>query len=229
MNQTKFLAVFILIIFGNVLMKLQFTPLYFDTLLYKILSIPIFMAFYFIFAIMSFFAAAYLKYIIYNIVAKLHGFDILTPMDEFLLYDTPANPINIASCFTFNRPVDQKPDDVALMLFKRMGDKNRVKVKIVKKYHRYFFQVLNKEEKERWQRTNCGIIDDIRTDQDALDFMAKAKQVPTKNDGDFMTHIYYIPYLNDNESAMIICGPHILLDGLTQFQSIFQCSDRPKT
>jgi len=69
-------------------------PLYFDSVKFKLLTLPIFLAIYLGFVIFSFFAAAFVKYIVYNIVAKIHGYDILTPMDEFYLYDLPANPMN---------------------------------------------------------------------------------------------------------------------------------------
>jgi len=116
---------------------------------------------------------------------------------------------------TINRPVDQKPEDVLHTIVKRIGDANRVKLKMVKRYHRYFFKVLNDDEKKKWMKSNCGVIDDIKTDQDALDFAIKLRAIQTKHDGDMPIHVYYAPYLNENEAAFIIMGPHIIQDGIT--------------
>ena len=93
-NQTKGLAIFYFMVFGFVANALSFTPLYYDSVKFRLLTLPIFLAFYSGFVIMSFLAAAMTKYIIYNVVAKVHGYGALTAMDEFYLYDLPVNPIN---------------------------------------------------------------------------------------------------------------------------------------
>jgi len=80
-------------IFGLVSNALSFTPLYYDSFKFRMLALPFFLIFYSGFVILSFLAAAFTKYMIYNIVAKINGYEILTPMDEFYLYDIPANPI----------------------------------------------------------------------------------------------------------------------------------------
>ena len=121
--------------------------------------------------------AAWVKYVVYCILAKIHGYSILTSMDEFYLYDMPANPINQASLFTMTRHINQKPEEVLETIINRIGDQNRVKLKIIKRYHRYFYQVLNGEEKKKWMRSNCGVIDDIKTDQEALDFAIKVRAI----------------------------------------------------
>jgi len=66
-------------------------------------------------------------------------------------------------------------------------------------------------------RSNCGVIDDIKTDQDLLNFAIKVRAIQTKNHGDMPTHFYYAPYLNENEAAFIAVGPHVLFDGITLF------------
>ena len=163
-KQTKGLAIFYFIIFGLVCNAFSITPLYYDSVKFRLLTLPIFLALYASFVVLSFLAAALTKHIIYCIVAKVHGYEVLTAMDEFYLYDMPVNPINMGSIFTFNRPIDQKPEEVLETIIKRIGDYHRVKVKIIKRYHRYFYQVLNEEEKKKWMRSNCGVIDDIKTD-----------------------------------------------------------------
>jgi len=43
----------------------------------------------------------------------------------------------------------------------------------------------------------------------------KWKLVKTKDPGDYPNDIFYIPYLNENEAAVIGMGPHFIYDGIS--------------
>jgi len=64
-------------------------------------------------------------------------------------------------------------------------------------------------------RSNCGVIDDITTEQETLDFAIKLRAIQTKNHGDMPMHVYYVPYLNKNEAAFIVNCHHIIHDGMS--------------
>ena len=157
---------------------------------------------------------AYVKWVIYCIAAKMMGYLILTPMCEFYLHDVYANPINCASLMIFHRP-EGKPEDIIKTITDRMVAKDRAQSIIVKKWGRYFLKPSNEEEKKIWRKEHSGIIEDIKTDQEALDFAMKWKLVKTKDPGDYPNDIFYIPYLNENEAAVIGMGPHFIYDGIS--------------
>ena len=81
---------------------------------------------------------------------------------------------------------------------------------------------LTEEEYKEKVKTNYGIVWDIKTDQDALDFMLKLKTLDCTP-----IHFYYVPYLNEDEAGIITCGHHVLQDGLTLMQAYHMVSDNP--
>ena len=58
---------------------------------------------------------------------------------------------------------------------------------------------------------------DIRTDQDVLDFSIKMKLSLDKNPDKSLQYCYYFPNLNEDESAIMSLGHHVMHDGISLF------------
>ena len=64
-------------------------------------------------------------------------------------------------------------------------------------------------------KTNTGVFENVKSDQEILDFALKIKSLDGKTLNRNPVHIYYFPFLNQNESAILACGHHVLQDGMT--------------
>ena len=63
---------------------------------------------------------------------------------------------------------------------------------------------------------NVMVVDDVKGEQDALDFMAKMKSVTyLKNNNDVSQYYCIFPNYSDTEFAMCFMGHHCLHDGRT--------------
>ena len=81
----------------------------------------------FIYSIISFLSAVYIKIEFYNYIALENGLETLTFMDEFYLYDLPVNPINIPIFMIINRPNKEEgtPEDFLKTIIQRMNGPHR--------------------------------------------------------------------------------------------------------
>jgi hypothetical protein len=64
---------------------------------------------------------------------------------------------------------------------------------------------------------NFGVVGDIKNDKQLIEFGLKIKSLEAKLEGVNAVHCYYIPELNENEAAIMVCGPHFLQDGTSIF------------
>lgn len=55
--------------------------------------------------------------------------------------------------------------------------------------------------------------------------MIKLRKIHPKDE--YGGHVYYLPELNGNESAIVYCGHHSVIDGITAMQGINLMSDAP--
>ena len=67
-----------------------------------------------------------------------------------------------------------------------------------------------------WKRTRTGIMYDIKTDKDAIDFALKLKALDGKDNTSSTVRAYLFPSLNnDTESAVMVTGHHTYQDGIS--------------
>ena len=63
----------------------------------------------------------------------------------------------------------------------RFSGHNRTKVKLVKKFGKYFWkEPKTTEELAKWKKENTKILWDVKTDQDILDLFCKLKMLDNK-------------------------------------------------
>ena len=103
---------------------------------------------------------------------------MLTTGDEIYLFDIPANPINIPGVLTMSKPPPSEPFDPAGILetmLNRLHPDHRSFVRIEKLFGKYFYKILSGDELKQAKRMNSGVIEDIKSEQEALDFAVKLK------------------------------------------------------
>lgn len=168
--------------------------------------------------------AVFIKYCFYKIIGMMYGCEPTTAMDDFWLYDLPINPINIPVALVVDKP-EKNPEDVLKQFVKNQDRGHRSSVKPIKLFGKYFFKKLDDEEFAKWQKTNTGVVYDVKTEDELLEYMLKIKKVHTeKTDNSYQ--VYYVPSLNgDKEAAFILCGHHSLHDGFSMFQLYNVSSD----
>jgi len=95
-------------------------------------------------------------------------------------------------------------------VFDNLNRDHRCAIKWVKILGKYYLKKLNDEEFEQCKKTNTGIVDDIKNDDELLEFMLKLKALHTEKSGSPLK-FYYVPSLNDGkEAALVTCGHHAL-------------------
>lgn len=87
--------------------------------------------------------------------------------------------------------------------------------KVIKKFGNYYFQRMTKDEKERWLRENTGVVYDVKSERDALDFAVMLKQTTTLCESLGSYHWYYFPNFSETESVLMANAHHSFCDGLT--------------
>ena len=105
-----------------------------------------------------------------------------TSLDDFWLYDYPINPINIPSCIVFGKPKDRTPQQMMDQILNSISLKSRTRGTMVKIFGKYFIKDMKRgsKEYEKWLKEGTGILYDIKTDQDILDFFCKLKKLELK-------------------------------------------------
>ena len=125
MKQTQIVGFSSFIILGYVLKLVwMFTWTFDSPLMMLVVTLPNFLIANLLLLIITLMVTAYVKWLIYCIVAKMMGYLVLTPMCEFYLHDVYACPINCASLLIFNRP-EGKPEDIIKKFTDRIVDKDR--------------------------------------------------------------------------------------------------------
>jgi hypothetical protein len=79
-----------------------------------------------------------LKQFVYFVYGMLNGLEALSPIDDFWLYDSQVNPINVPSFIVFDKP-DVDPQEFVRRMEVNLGKDHRCGVKLVKFWGKYFF------------------------------------------------------------------------------------------
>ena len=87
--------------------------------------------------------------------------------------------------------------------------------KLVKKYGKYFLKDQTDEEYKNWRHTRTGVIYDIHSEQDSINFGIKLKALRNFHVGENNTNLYYLPNYGKDECGLIIYGHHCFMDGQT--------------
>lgn len=170
-----------------------------------------------------------LKYAIYYVVGFLYGMRPLTAYEDFWLYDLPVNPYGIPSILIFNK-TDKDPTEMYESILQKTRYDTHCDLKMVKMLGKYFFKPLDEEEYQTWKRTHTGILTDVNTDEEIIDFMLKLKALPCKSFTENVVRFYYLPSINNGtESAIMTYGHHCMQDGLSAMQAFHRTSDAPET
>ena len=98
----------------------------------------------------------------------------LSANDDFWLYDSAINPVNVPSFIVFDK-TDVDPEEFMQMIIKRIGRGHRCTVKLKKIFGKYFFEKLTDEEYKVWKKTRLGIKYEIKTEKEAIEFALKIK------------------------------------------------------
>jgi len=173
------------------------------------------------------FVAIFIKWCFFFTLGLVLGLEMMSPHDEFWLYDYPSNPCNVPSFLVFKR-TKQKPEDFMENLFKSLGRSHRCSIKPVKILGKYYFQQLNDEEYARSKKTHTGIREDLKTDDELIEFGLKVKQLEGKTTDMCSVRVWYFPKLNEDEACIMAQGHHSYQDGISQMQSFYSFSDSIK-
>lgn len=68
-------------------------------------------------------------------------------------------------------------------------------------------------------------MDDIHSEQEAIEFMIKLKALCTHNDGDMPQHFFILPNYSETEIGLVCINPHLFQDGTSMLQAIFLFMD----
>jgi len=118
-----------------------------------------------------------MKYVFYNVVAKVYGLDYMSANDELMMYDFPINPLNIP-VFLVTDKIKEDPEESLNRLTKVTGEgcfKKRNGIKHRKICGKYFFELLSKDELKQYKKSKTGVNYDVKCEQDAIDFALKLK------------------------------------------------------
>lgn len=158
--------------------------------------------------------AVLIKQFAYKFYGHIYGLEALGAIDDFWLYDSEINPVNVPSFIVFDKP-DVKPEEF-IQRFQKNLRGHRCGVKLVKFWGKYFFEKLNDEEWEYAKKNNMGIKADITTEKEAIDFALKLKSLSVKDSTKSTVRGYYFPNLNNGKEAAIMClGHHSHQDGIS--------------
>lgn len=58
-----------------------------------------------------------------------------------------------------------------------------------------------------------GIVDDIRSEEEAIEFALKLKTLASHKHGAVPQYFYLMPNYSETEMALLGCSPHIIHDG----------------
>lgn len=152
---------------------------------------------------------------------------MLTPNDEFWLFDWPVNPMSVPSFLVMKR-LKMKPDDFLRHLEMEMHGSNRQYVKMIKVLGKYFLQESTPEEVVLWKKRRCGYIAEPTTDQEMLEIGLKLKALSGKTPEECTLTGIYFPNLNKDESAVLFSGHHCIADGIAAMQACYKPSDSIK-
>jgi len=99
-----------------------------------------------------------------------------------------------------------------------------------KVFGKYYLKHLEGEERKKMINSNTGVIDDIKSEAEALEFAVKLKACGGGHDNnDMSNHIYLLPNYGKDEMAIVFSGPHIMHDANTMLQSAFSASDESQS
>jgi hypothetical protein len=140
-----------------------------------------------------------------------------------------ANNLNVPTIFVTERPADFTDGKKHFGLFlTRLNNDHRAMCKLVKLLGKWFiWNPKTEEERLDFYKRNTGIVDDVRGEQDALDFAAKLKSVIERHEGYQSQHYYCFPNYGKGEVGYLFMGHHNLHDGRTQMQTLYNLSDDP--
>ena len=120
-----------------------------------------------------------IKYVVYKLIGLLYDCEPTTAMDDFWFYDLPINPINIPIAMVIDKP-QKDPSEMLKQFIANQEKGHRCSVKHVKLFGKYFLKKLSDEEYAKWLKTNTGVVHDVKTEDELLDFMLKIKKVHTE-------------------------------------------------
>jgi len=153
--------------------------------------------------------------------------EILRARDDFWMLDYPINPINIITALYCSK-IDRDPEEYFEFILKKVRKGHHIDVKFIKILGKYFLQPFTDNEYATWKKTHTGIIKDIKTHSQLIEFMTKKKALYGHLDTMASPYLYYIPEINGNESAIVLLGHHSICDGLSGFQAYHMMSDDPE-
>lgn len=114
--------------------------------------------------VMYLFVAIFIKWVFYNIIAKVYGLNFMTVNDEFFLYDYPINPINIP-VFMVTDKLNEDPEESLKRITKitgKGGFKRRNGIKHRKICGKYFFELLSKDDLSKYNKMRTGVNYDVK-------------------------------------------------------------------
>jgi len=90
--------------------------------------------------------------------------------DYEMLYDMPVNPNTNVGMFVMDK-YNGDPNEFLSEVLKRPHPTcRRFGSKVVKVFGNYYFKKMSKEEKADWLKNNTGVVYDVRSEEDALEF-----------------------------------------------------------
>lgn len=119
----------------------------------------------------------FVKNVFYTCVAWYYGLEKLAALDDVYLNDLKSNMVNICVFWIIDKPKEiGDPKDLLLKYAKKFGNKERNYVKTVKVFGKYFFRnARSQQEMNEFFESNTMVVDDVRSEQDVLDFASKMK------------------------------------------------------
>ena len=107
-----------------------------------------------------------------------------------------------------------------------MHPNHRSFVKIHKFIGKYYYEILKGWALANAKRSNTGVIDDIHSEEEALEFALKLKACGSGHQpGGIPQHYYLLPNFSATEMALIFTGHHILHDVSTINQCQYFVAD----
>jgi hypothetical protein len=74
---------------------------------------------------------------------------------------------------------------------------------------KYFMRKQTEEELKESLKTHYGVVEDIHSEEEAIEFMIKLKAICTHNDGDMPQHFFILPNYSETELAVVCINPHL--------------------
>ena len=95
-------------------------------------------------------------------------------------------------------------------------------------YGKYFLKAQTDEEYKNWRHSRTGVIYDVHSEQDVINFAIKLKALRNFDVGENNCHFYYFPNIGKDLCGLCAHGHHSLQDGMTLMQSLNCMTDESR-